>query len=128
MYHTILGDLVLQRAETIVWLDLPAPLVMRRLVRRSWVRKSDKVELWHGNLEAPWPEQIRWLFWPALKRIFENRRRLPEKLAEYPHLAVHRLRSDAEVDAFVQSIQATEPISGSSNGSERQNTPPFVET
>jgi hypothetical protein len=101
---------------------------MRRLLRRSWVRKRDKVELWHGNLEAPWLEQIRWLFWPSFKRVFENRSRLPQTLAQYPHLTVHRLRSDAEVDAFVQSIQATESMSGSSNGSERQNTPPFVET
>ena len=33
-----------------------------------------------------------------------------------------------EVEAFVQSIQATESMSGSSNGSERQNTPPLAET
>jgi adenylate kinase family enzyme len=128
MYHTIIGDLVLERADTIVWLDLPAYVVMRRLLRRSWVRKRDKVELWHGNLEAPWREQIRWLFWPALKRVFENRRRLPEKFAGHPHLEVHRLRSDAAVEAFLQSIQPTESMSGSSNGSERQKTPPFVET
>jgi hypothetical protein len=101
---------------------------MARLVRRSWVRKRDKVELWNGNVEAPWREQIRWLFWPAFKRVFENRRRLPEKFAEYPHLNVHRLLSDAEVDAFLQSIQATESMSGSSNGSDRQKTPPFAET
>jgi len=127
-YHAIIGDLVLERAETVVWLDLPVARVMWRLVRRSWVRKRDKVELWHGNFEAPWLEQIRWLFWPSFKRVFENRRRMPERLARHPHLDVHRLRSDAEVDAFVQSIQATESMSGSSKGSERQNTPPFVET
>ena len=123
-YHTIIGDLVLERADTIVWLDLPARIVMWRLLRRSWVRKRDKVELWHGNREAPWREQIRWLFWPAFKRVFENRRRLPEKLAQFPQLEVHRLRSNADV----QSIQATESMSGSSNGSERQKTPPFAET
>jgi len=103
--------------------------VLRRLFRRSWVRKREKVELWNGNVEAPWREQIRWLFWPALKRVFENRRRLPEKFAEYPHLVVHRFRSDAEVEAFpLQSIQASESMSGSSNGNERQKTPPFAET
>jgi adenylate kinase family enzyme len=127
-YHTIIGELVLERAEEVVWLDLPAVLVMWRLVRRSWVRKRDEVVLWHGNLEDRWLNQIRWLFWPALKRVFENRRRLPAVFARHPQLTVHRLRSDAAVESFAQSIQATEPTSGSSNGSERQKTPPFVET
>jgi adenylate kinase family enzyme len=127
-YHSIIGDLVLERAETVAWLDLPAALVMSRLVRRSWTRKRDKVVLWHGNLEDSWPNQIRWLFWPAFKRVFENRRDLPERLARHPQLEVHRLRSDRGVEAFVQSIQATESMSGSSNGSERQKMPPLAET
>jgi adenylate kinase family enzyme len=127
-YHTIIGDLVLDRAETVVWLDLPVALVMWRLVRRSWVRKRDDVVLWHGNREERWLNQIRWLIWPAFKRAFENRRRLPAHLARHPQLQVHRLRSDKDVEAFVQSIQATESMSGSSKGSELQKTPPFVET
>jgi adenylate kinase family enzyme len=127
-YHTIIGDLVLERAETVVWLDLPVPLVMWRLVRRSWVRKRDQVELWHGNREERWLNQIRWLIWPAFKRAFENRRRLPVLFARHPQLQVYRLRSDADVEAFVQSIQATESMSGSSNGSERQKMPPLAET
>jgi len=127
-YHTIIGDIVLERAETVVWLDLPVAVVMWRLVRRSWVRKRDRVVLWNGNLEDRWINQIRWLFWPAFKRAFENRRDLPARLARHPQLHVHRLRSDGEVEAFVQSIQATEWMSGSSNGNELQKTPPLAET
>jgi adenylate kinase family enzyme len=127
-YFAIIGDLVLERAETVVWLDLPVSVVMWRLVRRSWVRKRDDVVLWHGNVEDRWLNQIRWLFWPSFRRAFENRRHLPEHLAKHPQLKVHQLRSDAEVEAFVQSIQATESMSGSSNGSERQKTPPLAET
>jgi adenylate kinase family enzyme len=127
-YHTIIGEIVLERAETVAWLDLPVALVIGRLVRRSWVRKRDKVVLWHGNLEETWINQIRWLIWPAFKRAFENRRDLPTRLARHPQLDVHRLRSDRDVEAFVQSIQATESMSGSSNGSDRQKTPPLAET
>jgi adenylate kinase family enzyme len=127
-YHTIIGEIVLERAETVAWLDLPVALVIGRLVRRSWVRKRDKVVLWHGNLEETWINQIRWLIWPAFKRAFENRRDLPPRLARHTQLDVHRLRSDREVEAFVQSIHATESMSGSSNGSERQKTPPLAET
>ncbi len=126
-YHSIIGDTVLERAETIAWLDLSVARTMWRLVRRTHVRKRDDVVLWHGNREAPWREQIRWLFWPSFKRAFENRRQLPERFARHPHLDVHRLRSDADVEAFVQSIQATAETSGSSNASERQNTPPLIE-
>lgn len=127
-YHSILGDLVLERAETVVWLDLPVPLVLSRLVRRSLVRKRDDVVLWHGNREDRWLNQIRWLIWPAFKRGFENRRDLPVRFARHPQLRVHRLRSDREIEEFVQSIQATASMSGSSKGSERQKTPPLAET
>jgi adenylate kinase family enzyme len=127
-YHSIIGDLVLERAETVAWLDLPARLVMWRLVRRSWVRKRGKVELWNGNVEDDWLNQIRWLMWPAFKRVFGNRRRLPAHFARHLQLEVHRLRSDVEVEKFVQSIQPTESMSGSSNGRERQKTPPLAET
>jgi adenylate kinase family enzyme len=127
-YHTIIGDVVLERGETVAWLDLPVPVVMWRLVRRTWVRKRDHVLLWNGNTEDAWLNQIRWLFWPAFKRAFENRRDLAARLALHPQLQVHRLRSDAEVEAFVQSIQPTESMSGSSNGNERQKTPPLAET
>ena len=68
------------------------------------------------------------LVWPAFKRCFQNRREYPVRLRRYPHLDVHRLRSDREVREFVQSIQATASTSGSSNGSERQKMPPFAET
>ena len=127
-YHHMIGDLVLERAATVAWLDLPVRLVLWRLVRRSYVRKRDRVVLWNGNLEERWLRQVRWLFWPAFRRAFENRRQLPVRLARHPHLVVHRLRSEAEVRAFAQSIQATASTSGSSSVSERQNTPPSSET
>lgn len=127
-YHSIIGDLVLERAETVAWLDLPVMLVIWRLVRRSWVRKRDNVVLWNGNREDRWLNQIRWLIWPAFRRAFENRRDLPARFARHPQLHVHRLRSDSEVEGFLQSIQATESMSGSSSGSERQKTPPLAET
>ena len=123
-YHTMLGDLVCSRADVLVWLDLPIPLVVWRLLRRTHVRIRDKVELWNGNLEPGWRESLRTLIWPALQRAFANRGDFPRIYAERE---VRRLRSDRDVRAFVQSIQATATMSGSSNGSERQKTPPFTE-
>jgi adenylate kinase family enzyme len=100
-YHTMLGDLVSDRADMLVWLDLPIPLVMWRLLRRTHVRNRDKVELWNGNVEPGWRESTRYLIWPALKRAFANRRAFPTR---YAQLDVRRLRSDSEVRMFVQSF------------------------
>ena len=102
-YHQMIGEVVLERAQTIVWLDLPVRLIQLRLFRRTYLRKKHRVELWHGNQEGPWRESLRYLMWPSLKRSFENRRNLPALFARHPHLEVHRLRSDREVRGFVQA-------------------------
>jgi adenylate kinase family enzyme len=125
LYGHMLGSLVSDRAETIVWLDLPVPLVMWRLLRRTYVRKRDRIVLWNGNVEPRWLESFRYLIWPALWRAFENRHTSPRRFAGR---RVHRLRSDADVLAFLQSIQATATMSGSSIVSARQKTPPLAET
>ena len=101
-YHTMLGDLVAGRADVLVWLDLPIPLVMWRLLHRTHVRIRDKVELWNGNLEPGWRTSRRTLIWPALTRAFANRRTFPEL---YAHREVRRLRSDTDVREFVQSLK-----------------------
>jgi adenylate kinase family enzyme len=123
-YHTTLGSLISDRADVLVWLDLPVPLVMWRLLRRTYLRNRDKTPLWNGNVEPGWRESIRYLIWPAFKRAFANRRVFPELYADRD---VQRLRSDRDVRAFVQSIQASAVMSGSSNGSERQKMPPLTE-
>jgi len=124
-YHTMLGRLIVDRADLLVWLDLPVPLVMWRLLRRTHVRNRDRTVLWNGNVEPGWRESSRYLIWPALRRAFDNRRTFPAAYADVP---VRRLRSDVDVRAFVQSIQATASTSGSSSVSARQNTPPLDET
>jgi adenylate kinase family enzyme len=103
-YHRMIGEIVLERARTIVWLDLPVRLIQWRLLRRTYLRKKHRVELWHGNREGPWYEALRYLMWPSLKRSFENRRKLPALFARHPHLDVHRLRSDGEVGRFVEDF------------------------
>jgi adenylate kinase family enzyme len=106
-YHSMIGDFVLERAEIAVWLDLPVPLVMWRLVRRTHLRRKHRIELWNGNLEdGSWRESFGYLIWPAFKRAFQNRRTFPERLARHPHLRVHRLRSDADVRELVRSLRA----------------------
>lgn len=64
-YSAVLGDLLLERADAYVWLDLPRRTVIFRVIRRSAVNALTRRELWNGNREGfrDWldPEHsIRW--------------------------------------------------------------------
>jgi adenylate kinase family enzyme len=130
-YHRVLGNFVVERADMLVWLDLPVNVIMWRLLRRTHRRIRDRVELWNGNVEPGWRVTTRYLIVPALRTALANRREFPRR---YAGVNMRRLRSDDEVRGFVrslagdaQSIQAAARMSGSSNGSERQNVPPSLE-
>ena len=51
-YRGKLGDLVLEAADTVVWLDLPRRQWLPRLVRRTIARIVRREELWGGNARA----------------------------------------------------------------------------
>src|SRR5687767_12268037 len=46
-------EVIWPRADTIVWLDLPRWITVRRTVRRSLLRAARRTELWSGNRERP---------------------------------------------------------------------------
>ena len=47
------NDLVWDRADTVVWLDVPRSEAMRNVVSRTVRRAATREELWNGNVE-PW--------------------------------------------------------------------------
>ena len=58
-------DLLWDRCDTFVWMDYGRPIVMARVLRRSFARATYERELWNGNREGfrDWvdPEHpIRW--------------------------------------------------------------------
>jgi adenylate kinase family enzyme len=128
-YRSKLGSLVLERADTAVLLEPPFHVTFGRALRRTIGRTITREELWNGNRE-----QIRFLFtrywipWWVLRTHRHYAREVPGRVAEHPHLDLVHLRSADEIERWLQSIQPTDPMSGSSNGSERQKTPPFAET
>lgn len=102
-YRGKLGDLVVESADTVVWLDLPRRVWFRRLVLRTLRRVALREELWNGNRES-----LRGalagrdsLFAFALHRAPRRRQRYPTELGRY---RVARLRTQAEVDSFLRSI------------------------
>jgi adenylate kinase family enzyme len=122
-YFGKLGPLVLDRADTIVWLDIPYGKAVRRVLRRTLVRSLRRTELWNGNRESlrnalGRQSIVRW--------VLSTHRRFGARWAS--RLEGRNVVRVTDADAWLQSIQATEPMSGSSNGSERQKTPPLAET
>lgn len=51
--YPVVRDLVWSRADTVIWLDLPRPVVAARVVWRTLRRLALRTELWNGNRE-PW--------------------------------------------------------------------------
>jgi adenylate kinase family enzyme len=105
--YTAVRDLVWARADTVVWIDLPRPLVMRRIIARTVRRAVFRQELWNGNREpsSNWltldPERsiIMWSWTQHAK----YRVRYADAMADpaLAHLTFIRLRSPAEVRAFL---------------------------
>jgi adenylate kinase family enzyme len=104
-YGSKLGDLVPERADTIVWLDLPLRVCLRRLWRRTWGRIIRREELWNGNRESVRTAFLirDSLFAYTIRRHRPGRRVLIEQIARHPGLKVVRLGSAREVEAFLQT-------------------------
>jgi adenylate kinase family enzyme len=128
-YYGKLGSLVLEEADTAVFLDPPFGTVIRRSLWRTFSRALARTELWNGNRETFRNAFSRYSIpmW-VLRTHHSQRRKWAMRLDAHPQLEVVRLRSPGEVRRWLQSIQPTERTSGSSNGSELQKTPPLRET
>ena len=128
-YQGKLGTFVVDHADTIVFLDLPYRVALRRVLWRTASRIVSREELWNGNRETVRNALSRdSIIWWVITHHHTYRKRWPSRVASLGHLDVVRLRSPRGVRAWLQSIQPTESMSGSSNASDRQKTPPLAET
>lgn len=100
-------ELVADRAEVLVWLDLPFRLTLTRVVRRTVGRRLRREVLWNGNIEGPLhtvltdPEHIiRW----SISTRRKYRQLVPEAVAARPHLQLVRLRSRREVEQWLAGL------------------------
>jgi adenylate kinase family enzyme len=107
--YSAVRDLVWDRADTVVWLDLPRWLVMRRVILRTVRRAVTRERLWNGNREPvtnfyrldPENNIIRWAWvkYPGYVARYTAAMHDPV----YDHLRFFRLCTTHEVDAFLAS-------------------------
>jgi adenylate kinase family enzyme len=83
-YESKLGSTLIERAELIVWLDLPLKTKLWRLLKRTSRRWLRNEELWNGNREslkeAFWGDEA--LFPWAIRSHFIQRRTWPQYLQQ----------------------------------------------
>jgi hypothetical protein len=110
-YRAKIGDLVLGRADLVVWLDLPIRVWLPRLLRRSARRLAGREEMWNGNREtiAGVLGGRDALVPYALRMHVDRRRRYPDDLAAFP---VARLRTTADVERFLAAFPPVEAVGG----------------
>jgi adenylate kinase family enzyme len=101
-YDSKLGDTIVDVAETIIWLDLPLGVKLRRLWGRTLDRILNNVELWNGNRET-WRGAFigaESLFGWTLQSHIRHRRDWPRRFGGDPRLV--RLRTEAEARRWLQ--------------------------
>lgn len=102
--HCVVYDLIFAQAETLIWLDLPLPVMMQRLLVRTMSNLLNNTILSSGNREE-WrrtfltPDSI---FLKLLKTYNPRRKAIQEQLKEpeYGHLHLIHLRSPQAVQRW----------------------------
>jgi hypothetical protein len=100
-------DLTWSRADTVVWLDYPMPLVLGRWARRTAERIRSREEFWPGTGNR---ESLRnalrpsGLLWWILRTHHRRRRSMAAGLAARPEITAIRLRSQRDADRWIASL------------------------
>jgi adenylate kinase family enzyme len=106
--YPLVRPMLLERADTLVWLDHPAALSYARVIRRTVRRSRTHEPLWNGNVEPPLrsfftaPDEniIRW----AIKTRRNYKRQVPAVELSHPQLQIVRLRSQRQVNRWLDSL------------------------
>jgi adenylate kinase family enzyme len=106
--YSSVRDMVWDRADTVVWLDLPRHSVMRQVIARTVRRMITREELWNGNRER-WrnlidgDESIIAWAWTH-HATYHHRYAAAASDFACAHLRFVRLASRAEMDQFLRSL------------------------
>ncbi|AEY94389.1 adenylate kinase (plasmid) [Streptomyces hygroscopicus subsp. jinggangensis 5008] len=122
-----LADVVWHRADVLVWLDFPLPLIMYRIVRRSLYQLT-------GHDDSPQAQRLTWskaffnrrsLLRTAIRKYRNNRPRYAQQVSETAALGVEvvRLRTPRQVLRWRDEVLKG-PAESHSRGATRHTTGP----
>ncbi|WP_250280081.1 AAA family ATPase [Frankia sp. Cppng1_Ct_nod] len=101
--YGLVRDLLAERADLLIWLDLPRRTVMRQVVCRTLRRRLRREVLWNGNTEPPLrtiftdrEHVVRWA-WSGHHR---SALRVAAVRERWPELAIVRLDSRAAIERW----------------------------
>ena len=100
-------DIRLPRAQTAVLLDFPMWRCVWRVYKRSTIyRGATRPDLPEGC-----PEQLpdRQFLWFVVSYPWRSRPKVLRLIAERPHVSLVRLRSDREVEGFLEELARSQP-------------------
>lgn len=111
--YSAVRDMIWNRADTIVWLDLPRRVIVPQIVARSVTRAVRGTELWNGNREQwrmllslhdPQRSVIAW----SITQHTRKRRRYGAAPADprWAHLQFVRLRSRDAVRTWLAGVRS----------------------
>lgn len=91
-----------QRADTIIWLDLPLPVVLSRVCWRNTGHVIKREPLWNGN-RRNWQRA-----WSGIRHTWstyhDKKVTYQGLLAEFPHLHIIHLSSPRQVEKWLTAI------------------------
>jgi len=108
-YSLVREPVVWPRADTVVVLDLPKALVMRRVVARTLRRTLLRVELWNGNREPfsnlwAWDPERNIIRWSWVRHgVYHERYAAAAQDPAHAHARFVFLRDPDEVQAFLDA-------------------------
>jgi adenylate kinase family enzyme len=107
-YRSKLGNLVWNKADTIIWLDLPFVTVYSRVIMRSIKRICSQQQLWNGNTENLWDLLFRrdsLLYWVPShwKSVKQGYNALFGQITESKDLL--RFKSAGALEAWLANLQ-----------------------
>lgn len=112
-YRTVVVDgPVWERADTVVWLDLPRRIVMLQVTRRTAERIVGRKKLWNGNREPlrnlwswdPNTSIIRWAWTQHAK--YQERYRVAMGSPALDHITFVRLTSHSAADRWLNRLES----------------------
>jgi glycosyltransferase involved in cell wall biosynthesis len=104
--HEAARDIIWARADTLVWLDFPAALILFRLARRTIRQTFGRSELWGGNRDRLGTLVQRGNLLAVFRATRAKRRQYPCLLADprFAHLRLVRLRSPRDARRWLRAL------------------------